>query len=152
MITINTSSLGEMTITEEQIINFPEGIPGFVELHRFTLLPIDPELPFAYLQSVDEEMIHFIVVNPFHIYPLYDIHLDHEIQEELEIEAPEDVEVWSILTIRDSFDTATVNLMAPVIINSKKRSGKQIVLHQSNYTTRHMLSDLIHSTNTETKG
>ncbi|CAG7655451.1 flagellar assembly protein FliW [Paenibacillus allorhizosphaerae] len=152
MIKLNTTSLGEIEVSEEHIITFPEGIPGFADYRRFTLMSIDPELPFVYLQSVDEELVHFVIVNPFAVFPGYDIQIDEETLKELDIQSPEDVEVWCIMTIRDSLETATVNLLAPVIISSKHRKGKQMILHQSGYTTRHLFSEIIQPSDTKEKG
>ncbi|MEK8131738.1 flagellar assembly protein FliW [Paenibacillus filicis] len=154
MVTINTAIMGELSINEEQILTFPEGIPGFADYRRFVILSIEPELPFAYLQSMDEGLIHFVIANPFQIVPTYDIQIDEETQRTLDIQSVEEVEVWNILTMRDSFENVTVNLLAPVILNSRNGIGKQVVLHQSGYTTRHLLSDLMSSMDdhTETKG
>ncbi|MBP1157803.1 MULTISPECIES: flagellar assembly protein FliW [unclassified Paenibacillus] len=149
MIVLNTASLGEIEISEEQLIAFNEGIPGFEEDRRFVILPVDPELPFAYLQSADDERIHFVVVDPFSMYKPYEFHIDEETQTELGIESEKDVEVWCVVTIQQSLEKATVNLLAPIIINSNHRTGKQMVLHQSQYHTRHLISDLVHQTEKE---
>ncbi|PZE19286.1 flagellar assembly protein FliW [Paenibacillus xerothermodurans] len=151
MIKLNTTSLGEIEVAEDQIIAFPEGIPGFGEYRSFTILPIEPGLPFAYLQSVDEERIHFVVVNPFVVFSAYDIEIDQETQTDLQISDPTEVEVWCILAIKDTLEAATVNLLAPIIINSKQRIGKQVILHDSSYAARHLLSELIQQSAAEDK-
>lgn len=91
------------------------------------------------MQSVNTSTLAFVMVNPFSYYPNYDFNLDDSVVESLKIETPEDVLVYSILTVQDPFENTTVNLQAPVIINSKKNMGKQIILNNGEYLTRHKL-------------
>lgn len=136
---IHSYSLGEIEIGKEAIIRFKTGLPGFEQLKRFVLLDLEEEAPFKCLQSVDEEDAAFVVVNPFLFYPDYEFQLPSTVQEELEITREEDVEVWCIVTIHCSVEETTLNLLAPVILNKIGRWGKQIVLHDTVYRTKHKL-------------
>ncbi|MNF03052.1 Flagellar assembly factor FliW [compost metagenome] len=44
-----------------------------------------------------------------------------------------------MVTIKEDLERSTVNLLAPIVLNPVKRLGKQVVLHKSNYQTRHDL-------------
>ncbi|WP_426450507.1 flagellar assembly protein FliW [Paenibacillus sp. S-38] len=138
---INTLALGEIEYTEEEVLTFPNGIPGFEAYTRF--LMIRREEAFAYLQSIEEERLHFVVLNPFDVYKAYEFELGQEDQEELEIRSEEGIEVWSIVTLGDTPEQYTLNLMGPVVINTLSRLGKQIVLHHSPYGTKHKLVELL---------
>ena len=64
-----------------------------------------------------------------------------QLQKELEIENPENVCVYTVLTIpkeRDYRDM-TANLLAPIVINTDNMSAKQIVMDGSHYNTKHRL-------------
>jgi flagellar assembly factor FliW len=47
--------------------------------------------------------------------------------------------VYAVATIPEDPTRATVNLMAPIVINDKGRSGKQVILHESKYSVKHPL-------------
>ncbi|SCY96117.1 flagellar assembly factor FliW [Paenibacillus polysaccharolyticus] len=78
-----------------------------------------------------------MVVSPFEFKQDYSFELSDEDKEELEIE--EEVAVFSIVTIHSEITKSTMNLLAPVVINPVKRVGKQVVLLQSDYMTRHLI-------------
>ena len=54
---IETTRFGLLPIDENQVITFPEGLPGFESHRRFTLVQhpgSDGRSPFQWLQSVDD--------------------------------------------------------------------------------------------------
>jgi len=135
-----TTLLGEIQVEEKDMIDFPSGIPGFDHLRKFVILQPEAAKPFAFLQSVEEKDLSFIVADPFEFYPGYEFTLAEADQQFLEVSAPEDVAVYCIVTAKTSLAEATMNLLAPVVINISKRIGKQIVLHCTGYKTKHPLS------------
>ncbi len=78
-----------------------------------------------------------MVVSPFEFKKDYSFELSEEDKEELKIE--EDVAVYSIVTIHSDVTKSTMNLLAPVIINPAQRVGKQVVLQQTGYITKHLI-------------
>lgn len=113
---------------------------GFSELDAFEVIPVDDtdaSSLFAYLQSTEEPEIGFLVTNPFDFVPSFEVELAESDKAWLEAEQPEDVAVLSIVTIADPFYRSTINLLAPLIINTKNLRGRQIVLPpESSYTTK----------------
>ena len=128
---INTKFLGEVEIKESEVLTFEYGLPGFPDYHRFILLAIDAELPLALLQSTEEASLGFIVAFPFAFKQDYMFELSEEDKEDLQIEKEEDVLTYSIVTLKETFNDSTINLMAPVVVNINKKVGKQIVLQDS---------------------
>jgi flagellar assembly factor FliW len=61
-------------------------------------------------------------------------------QQELNIENEADVAVWSIVTIDRHNNEVTLNLLAPIVVNVRDKRGKQIILHDSDYQTKHKLA------------
>ena len=47
--------------------------------------------------------------------------------------------VYAVATIPDNPSEATLNLMAPIVINESDRCGKQVILHDSQYSVKHPL-------------
>ncbi|YCI23180.1 flagellar assembly protein FliW [Paenibacillus sp. Z3-2] len=95
------------------------------------------DTPFNYLQSVREPALAFLLASPFMFVPDYSFELSEADKEELEIQ--DQVSVYSIVTIQAEANKSTMNLLAPVVLNPEKRVGKQVVLHQSSYETRHLI-------------
>ncbi|MCY8825620.1 flagellar assembly protein FliW [Bacillus atrophaeus] len=134
---IKTKYHGQTNVKEEQMIVFESGLPGFSEEKQFVILPLSEDSPFVVLQSVVTENLAFIVVSPFVFFKGYEFDLSESAAELLEIENIEDVEVMTILTMEEPFEKSTANLLAPIIVNRKKMLAKQVVLHNSSYTTKH---------------
>ncbi|WP_010278708.1 flagellar assembly protein FliW [Paenibacillus senegalensis] len=136
---ISTARFGELEIQEEQMIHFPQGLPGFEELRKFTWVNTGEEMPFSFLQSVEDGSVAFITVDPFLFYPEYSFELSGSIKEDLKIERENDVQIKAIVTIRGSLESATINLQAPIVVNPGLRVAKQVILHDTVYKSRHAL-------------
>jgi len=136
---ITTAACGPVEAEEQEILEFPHGIPGFESLQRFILIKPDEEIPFSYLQAVDEPELAFVVTNPFTFFKDYEFDLPEADQSELEVEREDQLVVLVIVTVGDNLAGATANLFAPVVINGELKRGKQVVLHDTAYTTKHHL-------------
>lgn len=136
---IETKYHGQIEVNEKDVITFEHGIPGFLEEKKFILLPFSEDSLFLIMQSVETQQLGFVLTNPFHFFRGYDIELPEYLLEELGITSEGEVEVYSILTVQDPFEQTTVNLQAPIVINIEKKRGKQLILGNSSYTTRHQL-------------
>lgn len=128
---IETKFLGEVTIDEATILTFEEGIPGFPEEKQFVLLPIEADVPLASFQSVHTADIGFLVAYPFAFKSDYAFDLSDADREQLQLEAENDALVYGIVTLKESFQNSTINLLAPVVINKLKKVGKQIILQDN---------------------
>ncbi|AGA56404.1 hypothetical protein Theco_0157 [Thermobacillus composti KWC4] len=136
---METTRFGELEIGGEDIYTFPDGIPGFEQDKRFALVGLEGLDGIACLQCVDRGELSFIVVNPFVFFPDYEFQLPDADAGRLEAEDPGDLSVWAIVTIKDRLETATANLVAPVVLNLRKKLGKQVILVASRLGTRHAL-------------
>ncbi|MEI2283221.1 flagellar assembly protein FliW [Paenibacillus polysaccharolyticus] len=127
---------GKVEVNEGNIFRFPKGLPGFEDETEFAIISSE-DTPFSYLQSVKEPGLSFLIVSPFIFAPDYSFELNDLDKEELDID--DQVTVYSIVTIHSEINKSTMNLLAPVVLNPANRVGKQIVLHQSSYETRHLI-------------
>lgn len=130
------SCVGRITIKDEDIIVFPQGILGFEEYKRYTVLE-QPDSVFRFLQCIDEPELAFVVMYPELVDASYSVTLTKEQVALLEIERPEDGVVYGIVTVPEQVAEMTINLQAPVVINKRKNIGAQIVLMDGKYHTRH---------------
>lgn len=138
---VQTKYHGVVVLSEDQIITFINGIPGFLDEKQFTILPLEEDGSFLILQSVNNWGLAFVVVDPFTYFPDYDFILEDSVVKKLEISTPEDVITYCILTVQDPFENTTANLQAPIIINTKNKQGKQVVLNNDKYSIRHKIMD-----------
>ncbi|MEB6112863.1 flagellar assembly protein FliW [Kurthia gibsonii] len=129
---IQTKFLGEVQIESASIIQFPQGIPAFEEEKEFVVVPLGAQSPFVTIQSTKTPSVGFMAVYPYHFKEDYVFNLQQEDLQQLQIEKSEDVLVYAILTLKDTLENSTMNLLAPVAINMKKQIGKQVVLHENN--------------------
>ncbi|WP_096269431.1 flagellar assembly protein FliW [Paucisalibacillus globulus] len=133
---IQTKYLGEVEISTQQIIQFSFGLPGFLDEKEFVLLDIPGNPVFQFLQSVQSKDLAFVVTNPYHFYKDYRFELDEPTIEALQIESEKDVIVLTIVTAKEPFDSSTINLKAPLIINQHKLFGKQYILNSDEYDSK----------------
>lgn len=137
---VHTTRFGEIEVDSEKIICFSQGLLGFETLNKFTVIPVDDKETFTWLQSTEEPHAAFLLTDPFAFFSDYAVDLNPAICKALSIRSREEVVIQAIITIPETgVKDMTANLVGPVVINVKNRIGKQIVLTDSGYTTRHRL-------------
>lgn len=136
---IETKFFGSQEVKEENIITFEHGIPGFENFHKFVLSSFNENGPFLVMQSMEKADLAFILIPLENIVPGYNIDLNNEIVAEIKLEKPEDAVLVAIVNIPDELAKATVNLAAPIVINSKDKIGKQFILNNPAYGLKHPL-------------
>jgi flagellar assembly factor FliW len=125
------------TATDVVQIEFPAGLPGFPNAHRFELAPWGPAgSPFLMLTSSDDPEVGFIVVAPWVFYPDYEFELDTGAAERLGLSKAEEAVVFSVVTLRDRPEDSTVNLLGPIVVNRFSHEAAQVVLPNSGYSVR----------------
>lgn len=118
-------------------INFPAGLPGFPDAHKFDLVPWGPAgSPFLMLSSSDDPSVGFVVVPPWVFYPDYEFELDSGTAERLGLQQAEDAVVFAIVTLRDRPEDSTLNLLGPIVVNRFTHEAAQVVLPSAGYSVR----------------
>ena len=138
---IQTTRFGELEIADSSVITFNKGIPGFEESKKYVLIPADEkgETPFFFLQSIDREEVNFFLVDPFSFFKEYDIKLEEQMVDRLELESPTDALVLTTVTAKGEIKDATTNLKAPLVINNNRQLGMQVVLDNKDYLIKQPL-------------
>ncbi|MEK4384841.1 flagellar assembly protein FliW [Solibacillus sp. FSL W7-1464] len=135
---ITTAYIGEVEINPSQIIKFEHGLPGFEEEKEFIQLPLSEGNVFQALQSLKTQELAFIITTPYATVADYSFELDEAVIKALDIKSSEKVAVFVLVSLKDSLNTSTVNLKAPIILNIENRKAKQIILEED-YAIRHRL-------------
>ena len=133
---ITTSRFGAIDLTEEDLIHFPEGLLGFNDLRNFVLLDDPNDEIFAWLQSCENGQIAFPVLEPELFVSNYKPTLSKSDFEVLQMVATDPMRYFAIVTIPQDPTQMTANLKAPLVINLKKRTGRQCVLQDNNLAIR----------------
>jgi flagellar assembly factor FliW len=68
--------------------------------------------------------------------PDYNPNINKDQLQDLKLEKPEDVLIYSIVTIHSDPMQTSANLMGPIIINRVKKLGKQIICDDEKYSVK----------------
>lgn len=125
---VNTRDFGEQEIAEENILNFPDGIYAFEDQHRFVMLsPLGNDVFPAWLQSLDNENLCFIVFDPEQLVANYSVTADAESVKAIEKAPGTDIRYLSLAVVPEEYKNTTVNLKSPIMINADKMLAAQII-------------------------
>ncbi len=136
---IESTRFGSLEVNDQDIIRFPQGLPGFREEEAFAYLPYGPDSPFAFLQSLTQPELTFFIVEPFHFFADYEFELGDDLAREIGFTADSPFQVFCIVTVPEKLEEMTANLVAPLVVNWQAHSAVQAVLDKKGYTTRHRL-------------
>jgi len=132
---VATKAYGLIEVDEHQKITFPQGLLGFEPLKDYVLLDAERQ-PFFWLQSIDDERVAFIIIDPFIFRPDYEANIDNDELKVINISDPEKALIFSIVTI-PAAGPMTANLQGPLVINRDTRRGLQVILTDPSWKTKH---------------
>ena len=133
-----TKAFGKINIEYDQIIDFPEGIFGFNDHVQFALIEESEDTPFKWLQSVMEEEIAFIVIQPeLFMTDKYTPEISKSDLELIQADSIEECVVLTIVTIPENNpEKMTANLQGPILINKSCKIGRQLISNNANHLVR----------------
>lgn len=132
---IKSDRFGTIELGSNDVIRFPSGLIGFSGETEFALIPHTGSNVVAWLHSVKNGAFALPVVSAHGLgqgYP--DVPLKETAERAGLGENSDELAVMAVLSAPPG-KPATVNLLAPIIVNSTTRTGAQIVLEGSQYTT-----------------
>lgn len=137
---IRSKPYGELEISDRQVIRFPVGIFGFGHLHEYALLDAD-QPHFYWLQSLEDESIAFIMINPYALRPDYVLEVPDDDLASIEYEDDDDIIVFAIVTVPEDPGQVSANLQGPVLINRVHQLGRQSISLNPSWRTRHLFAE-----------
>jgi flagellar assembly factor FliW len=133
---ISSQRFGALEIGEEQVLQFPEGIIGFPNEREFVLIPHNATGFLAWLQSTRSPAIALPVVSAHAFGSKYpDVSIEAEANA---LGLGEDDVALMVVLSAPQGQPATVNLLAPILVNVTTRRGAQIILDGSRFSTREL--------------
>lgn len=134
---IEHHKLGFVRYTKEDMIFFPQGLLGFEKKKHYILVEREEFHPFVWMLSTDEPGLSFLMVNPLIFLPDYSPNISKRELNELQIDSPQSLQMYVIVTLNKDMYKTTGNLSGPILLNISKRIGKQLVLLDDKYSTKH---------------
>jgi flagellar assembly factor FliW len=133
---VDTKAFGQIEVDDKQKITIPEGLYGFEDYNEYVLLDAEHQ-PFYWLQAVTDKDIAFVLINPFLFRPDYEVNIPNEEMEDIGITSPEKALIFAIVTIPPDGSAMTANLQGPIVINRDTMTGKQGIMTDVRWNTRH---------------
>lgn len=143
---INTKRFGEITIEDEKIITFENGIIGFPELKKFTLIhdaDEGSEAVIRYLQSLDEPAFAMPVIDPFVVKADYNPEVNDELLASAGNLTEENTLVLVTITVPSDLTKMSVNLQGPFVINIDERKACQIIVEAGQYPVKFPIYEIL---------
>lgn len=142
---ILTKIFGEITIDDDKIIQFPNGIIGFPELTDFTLVHDEDKgtESIHWLQSIQEPAFAMPVMDPLIVCPDYNPEVDDELLNILGEIVPEELLVLVTVTVPKDLTKMSVNLKGPVVINAAEKKAIQVIVEGDEYQVKFPVYDIL---------
>ncbi len=131
-LTVASDLLGTFEVAPEARYHFAAGLYGFAALRDFALVPAGRE-GLWWLQSLEESGIVLLVADPFRYFADYAPDVpDAELTQVGQAgRSPDvgDVALFAVVTLPGAAgETASANLKAPLVLDTRARRGRQVVL------------------------
>lgn len=151
---VNTRIFGEIDIDESKIITFVNGMVGFPDMKKFTLI-YDEEKKnkggIMWFQSLDEPEFAMPVMEPTVILPEYNPTVNNELLSPLGELTSDNLYVLVTVTVPSDITKMTANMKGPIIINTDTLLASQIVV-ENDMQVRFPIYDILKARKEEKAG
>lgn len=141
-----TRYFGEIDIEDGKIIELSRGMIGFPELTHYALI-FDEEkgsdkANIMWLQSMDDGDIAFPVINPALVKDDYNPTVSDDVTDTLGELTQDNTFILVTVSVPQKIEDFSVNLKAPIIINSDTNKGVQMIV-EDNYPIKYKVYELL---------
>jgi flagellar assembly factor FliW len=126
---------GTVDYEARDVLQLAEGLVGMPQLQRFLIMEFAEQAPFRWLQSLDDPAVGFLIADPVLFDSGFSLALDEHDLRDLAVNAPEELTVFVLCTRRGAWAATTGNLLGPVIVHTRARRGRQIIVEDAGYST-----------------
>ena len=143
---IKTRYFGEIDVDDAKILTFDDGLIGFENLKKFTLIynnETEASSNVTWLQSLDEPLVAFPVINPFYVMTNYNPIVEDEVLIPLGELTEDSTAIFLTLTVPSDITKMTTNLKAPIVINAETKKGCQVIAENPEYVVKYNIYDVI---------
>jgi len=133
---VESERFGTVDIDEADLIQFPAGIIGFPGEHHFVMIQTRESALVGWLQSVTSAWFALPVVS----LDVIDVDMTHfdltDIAKQAGLSGREATLAVMVVLNVSALAGASVNLVAPIVVDAETRSGAQILLDATKYSTQ----------------
>lgn len=141
MIKLNSTRFGDLEVEDDDVINFPVGIPGFEEKHKWILVG-EEENAIMWLHSADDGSLALPVITPEAVKSDYSAKIPRESLEQIGETNMKNVVLLIVVAIPPGRPwDMTANLRAPILVNMATRTATQAIALNEEYDFRHVVLD-----------
>ena len=133
---IATTRFGTVTIEEQDVLTFVDGLIGMESQSRWALLADARNSALGWLQSLDRPDVALAVVSPRRFVSDYRVRVARRDVEPLDLASADDAQV--LVIVNQLGDGLVLNLKAPLVIHLEQRLGRQIVA-RDDHAVQHRL-------------
>ncbi len=136
---INTRIFGTIGVDEDRIIHFENGIIGFPDMKDFTLIhdaENEAQVKIHWLQSIQEPDFAMPVINPLIVQAEYNPSVEDALLKPIGELTADNLLVLVTLTVPQKIEDMSVNLQAPLVINSENRKAVQVIVEDPKYPVK----------------
>ncbi|MBQ7679706.1 MAG: flagellar assembly protein FliW [Butyrivibrio sp.] len=129
---VTTRLFGEIEVAEDKTITFPDGILGFPDMKKFTLLHDSSreDVSLRYLQSLDDGDYCLPVVDPLYIKEEFNPAIKESDIEALQPLETDNMLILVTVTVPVDIKQMTANLSGLIIINSDTNKAVQVMVEE----------------------
>ncbi len=146
MLRLHSACFGEIEYPDSAVFEFPAGLPGFEDERAFVFLERPNTHPLIFMHSLSNPDLCFILLPMPAADAQYRLSLTPEDRAELALEPDQDPRIGEeilcgalVSPADDARQSPTLNLLAPIVVNLKKRIGIQAIQSNSGYSHQHPL-------------
>ena len=133
-----TARFGVIDVDADLVVTFSEGLIGFENCREYVVVRHDDNSPFRWLQSLDLPGVAFPIVEPNSFRPDYAPTISDSDARTLNLKRDTPTLLFVTVSVPGHDPRAlTANLLAPLVINGEARQGKQVIVQDDGFTTRH---------------
>lgn len=141
MITLTSTRFGKLEVEDDDVINFPVGIPGFEDKHQWILVG-EEDNAIMWLHSADDGALALPVTTPEAVKSDYSAKIPRESLEQIGESDMKNVVLLIVVAIPPGRPwDMTANLRAPILVNMGSRTATQAIALNEDYDFRHMVLD-----------
>jgi len=134
---VRSRRFGTFDVPRERILHFSQGLIGFPSCRRYVILEHRQGSPFKWMLSIDNPELGFAVASPYELVADYCPPI--ELAARLLATDPTEVALFVIVTIPPDPTRMTVNLMAPVAVDLRTNTARQIILDDPRFPSSYAL-------------
>ena len=137
---VKTRHFGEVDLDEEKVLTFEDGLIGFEDYKRYTIMYNNEEggnNTISWLQSLDEPELALPVISPLSVMADYNPIVEDEVLLPLGELTEENIIILLTLSVPSDITKMSANLKAPLVINADTKKGCQIIAENPDYVIKY---------------